>query len=73
MRELFPLHKPGVDLAVRVASFGAKGPEFECPSAVEELTPGGVDSACHPAEVGEMSTIVLETGGTASAAQLHSQ
>ena len=25
---------------------------------VGELTPGGVDSACHPSEVGEMSTSV---------------
>ena len=27
-----------------------------------ELTPGGVDSACHPSEVSEMSTSVLVEG-----------
>ena len=29
-----------------------------------ELTPGGVDSACHPSEVGEMGTSVLVMEGT---------
>ena len=27
-----------------------------------ELTPGGVDSACHPSKIGEMSTSVLVEG-----------
>ena len=31
-----------------------------------ELTPGGVDSACHPPEVGEMSTSVLVEGHSIS-------
>ena len=38
-----------------------------------ELTLGGVDSACHPSEVGEMSTSVLVEGhsisGTAALAR----
>ena len=34
---------------------GSKDPEFKSCMAVE-LIPGGVDSACHPAEVGKMST-----------------
>ena len=33
---------------------------------VTELTPGGVDSACHPAEVGEMSISVLLQGHSIS-------
>ena len=49
---------PGVGFAVKVASLAPKGAEFEPLSAVE-LTPGEVDSACHPSEVGEMSTSVL--------------
>ena len=31
-----------------------------------ELKPGGVDSACHPSEVGEMSTAVLVEGRSIS-------
>ena len=31
-----------------------------------ELTPGGIDSACHPSEVGEMSTCVLVSGHSIS-------
>ena len=31
-----------------------------------ELTPDGVDSACHPSEVGEMSTSVLVEGHSIS-------
>ena len=49
---------PGVSLMVRVAGFGSSGPEFKCCSAVE-LIPGGVNSACHPSEVGKMSTRML--------------
>ena len=33
-------------------------PEFKSHSAVE-LIPGGVDSACHPSEVGKMSASML--------------
>jgi len=42
---------PGVGLMVRVAGFGSEGPEFKSSSAVE-LIPGGVNSTCHPSEVG---------------------
>ena len=62
----------GVDLAVRVASLESLSFEFEPLSAIE-LTPGGVDSAHHPSEVGEMSTGVLVIRGTVSAAKLHPQ
>ena len=51
---------PGVGLIVRVVGLGSKDPEFKSPLAVE-LTPGGVDSACHPSEVGKMSTSLLES------------
>ena len=43
---------PGVGLMVRVAGLGSQDPEVKPPSAVE-LIPGGVDSACHPSEVGK--------------------
>ena len=46
---------------VRVAGLGSSGLEFE-PLLVVELTRGGVDSAYHPSEVGEMSTSVLVIG-----------
>ena len=46
---------PGVVLMVRVAGLGSEGPEFKSRSAVE-LIPGGVDSTCHPSEVGKMSS-----------------
>ena len=49
---------PGVGLLIRVAGVGSKGPEFKSWSAVE-LIPGAVDSACHPSEVGRMSTSLL--------------
>ena len=42
--------------------------EFE-PLLAVKLTSGGVDSASHASEVGEMSTSVLVIEGTASAAQ----
>ena len=48
----------GVGLAVKVAGLGPQGPDFE-PLFTVELTLGGVDSACQPSEVGEMSTSVL--------------
>ena len=37
---------------------GSLGPEFKSSLAVE-LIPGGVDSACHPSEVGKMSASLL--------------
>ena len=43
---------------VRVVGLGSAGPEFKSCLAVE-LIPGGVDSACHPAEVGKMSASFL--------------
>ena len=49
---------PGVGLMVRVVGFGSLGPEFKSFSAVE-LIPGGVNSACHPSEVGKMSATML--------------
>ena len=49
---------PGVGLMVRVAGFGSSDPEFKSCSVVE-FTPGGVDSACHPSEVGKMSASLL--------------
>ena len=49
---------PGVGLMVRVADFGSEGPEFKSHSAVESI-PGGVNSACHPSEVGKMSASLL--------------
>ena len=49
---------PGVGLMVKLVGLGSKDPEFKSPSAVE-LIPGGVDSACHPSEVGKMSTSML--------------
>ena len=48
----------GVGLMVRVVGMGSKDPEFKSHSAVE-LIPGGVDSACHPSEVGKMSASLL--------------
>ena len=49
---------PDVGLMVRVVGFGSEGPEFKSCSAVE-LIPGGVNSACHPSEVGKMSASLL--------------
>ena len=46
---------PGVGFMVWVVGLGPLDPEFKSHSAVE-LIPGGVDSACHPSEVGKMST-----------------
>ena len=48
----------GVGLMVRVVSLGSYDPEFKPHSAVK-LIPGGVDSACHPSEVGKMSASML--------------
>ena len=45
-------------LAVKVADLRPKGPEFESLSVIE-LIPCGVDSTCHPSEVGEMNTSVV--------------
>ena len=49
---------PCVGLMVRVVGLGSEGPEFKSRSAVE-LIAGGVDSACHPSEVGKMSASML--------------
>ena len=49
---------PGVGLMVRVVGLRSKDPEFRSCSAVE-LISGGVDSACHPSEVGKMSASLL--------------
>ena len=49
---------PGAGLMVRAVGLGSLGPEFKSRSAVE-LIPGGVNSACHPSEVGKMSTSLL--------------
>ena len=49
---------PGVGLMVRVSGFGSSGPEFKSRLAVE-LIPGGVNSTCHPSEVGKMSASML--------------
>ena len=56
--DLFTYREPVVSLVFRMAGSGPQGPEFE-PLLVIELIPGVVDSACHPSEVGEMSTIAL--------------
>ena len=49
---------PGVGLMVRVVGLGSSCPKFKFCLAVE-LIQGGVDSACHPSEVGKMSTSML--------------
>ena len=49
---------PGVGLIVGVLGLGSEDPEFKSHSAVESI-PGGVDSACHPSEVGKMSAGML--------------
>ena len=49
---------PGVGLMARVMGLRSLGPEFKSCLAVD-LIPGGVDSACHPSEVGKISTRLL--------------
>ena len=49
---------PGVGFMVRVVGFGSESPQFKSRSAVE-LISGGVNSACHPCEVGKMSASLL--------------
>ena len=49
---------PGVGLMVWVVGLGSSDPEFKSHMAVE-LIPGGVNSACHPPEVGKMSASML--------------
>ena len=57
---------PGVGLMVREVAFGSEDPEFKSHSAVE-LTPGGVDSACHPSEVSKISaSLLVSCGGVAT-------
>jgi len=43
---------------VRVVGLGFWDPELKSHLAVQ-LIPGGVDSTCHPSEVGKMSTSLL--------------
>ena len=45
---------PVVGFMVRVVGLGSSVPEFKSYSNIE-LIAGGVDSACHPSEVGKMS------------------
>ena len=54
----FHVRMPGVGLMARVVGLGSVGHEFKSCLAVE-LISGGVVSACHPSEVGKMSTILL--------------
>ena len=63
--------KPGVGLTVKVAGLRSHCLEFE-PLLFVEITPGGL-TACHPSEVGKMSTSLLATGTTASEVQPSSQ
>ena len=49
---------PGVGLMVRVVRLGSWDPEFK-PLPAVELISGGVDSACHPSEVGKMSASLV--------------
>jgi len=46
---------------VSVMGLGSDDPEFKSPLAVE-LTPGGVDSACHPSEVGASLLVSCQNG-----------
>ena len=48
----------GVGFMVRVVGLGSQDPEFKSHLDVE-LIPGGVDSACHPSEIGKMSASLL--------------
>ena len=50
--------QPGVGLAVRVAAWDLQVLSLS-PLAIE-LTPGGVDLACHPSEVGEMYSLPMK-------------
>ena len=50
---------PGVALMVMVVGLGSEDPELKSHSAVELIISGGVDSACHPSEVGKMSASLL--------------
>ena len=52
------INMPSVGLMVGVVGIGSFGPEFKSRSAVE-LTPGRVDSACFPSEVGKTSASLL--------------
>ena len=48
----------GVGFMVRVVDLGSQDPKFKSHLAVE-LIPGGVDSACHPSEIGKISASLL--------------
>ena len=49
---------PGLGFMDLAVGLGSEAPEFKSCSSVE-LLPGGVDSACHPSEVGKMSASLL--------------
>ena len=49
---------PGVGVMVMMVGLRSEDPEFKSHLDVE-LISGGVDSACHPSEVGKMSTSLL--------------
>ena len=49
---------PGIVLMVRVVGLGSLDPEFNSHFLLKFI-PGGVDSACHPSEVGKMSANLL--------------
>ena len=56
--KLYIINMPGVGFMVRVMGLGSSGPEFKSCLGIE-LIPGGVDSACHPSEVGKTSMSLL--------------
>ena len=58
MWSINPYDQPHVGLMVRVVGLGSEDPEFKSHLALE-LIPGGIDSACHPSEVGKMSASLL--------------
>ena len=50
---------PVVGLNVRVVGLGSEVSEFKSCLLDIELIQGGVDSACHPSEIGKMSASLL--------------
>uniref|UniRef100_A0A8C4N8D0 Ras homolog, mTORC1 binding n=1 Tax=Eptatretus burgeri TaxID=7764 RepID=A0A8C4N8D0_EPTBU len=62
----------GVCLMVRVVGLGSNNPELKS-HLVVQLIPGGVDSACHPSEVGKMSASMLVYCGDPSRIVSNSQ
>ena len=69
-KEYADYYIPGVGLMVRVVGLGSKDPELKSHSAVELIT-DGVDSACHPSDVGRMSaSLLVYCGGVATRQRL---